>query len=490
MATIDDDRAQLILVGALGLAVTLVALALILNSVIYTQNLATRTVESGVNDGVVTNQEVRRGAGGVLDGVNDPNSAKDYGTLNSEFKGAGGELDEWNGIVSRHKSFKGASLRTEVTTSGPGPEIYNGVRIVDDDSSTTFEPRTASPNPPDATGSVDWTVAADVRVRSMTFTVHSVSTSPSNNDVEDELSDGTRLDSNQADFFYVDLTEPGSSANPVWSIAMYGDGSGDIKLAVYDHNANEFTVCSTTPVATPVRVDISSGQINNVDCPALADISAYSGSYDVDFANADRAEGTYELIVDRTVDDDDLTTEVGALTGEVDRLNYGNHCSGPTYWDPDSGISGNTPYVLPALYSADISIEYQNANIEYNSRVATSPGELNQDVSHPQVTDFSITDQSVSGLAEFSVDVTVSDPNGDLNGVNIELIRSGTTVDTATDSSISGETASVTLIVDESVTLPGDYDIKITVTDSSGEQRSVTQSHKAESGGDDSGCPP
>ena len=37
------DRAQLILVGALALAVTLVGIALVLNSAIFAENLATRS---------------------------------------------------------------------------------------------------------------------------------------------------------------------------------------------------------------------------------------------------------------------------------------------------------------------------------------------------------------------------------------------------------------------------------------------------------------
>jgi len=46
----DDDRGQIILIAALALAVTFIGLALVVNSAIYTQNLASRGEVAGSND--------------------------------------------------------------------------------------------------------------------------------------------------------------------------------------------------------------------------------------------------------------------------------------------------------------------------------------------------------------------------------------------------------------------------------------------------------
>jgi len=48
----DEDRAQLILITGLTLAVILVAVVLILNTVIYTENLATRGVDAGGGEAI------------------------------------------------------------------------------------------------------------------------------------------------------------------------------------------------------------------------------------------------------------------------------------------------------------------------------------------------------------------------------------------------------------------------------------------------------
>ncbi|MCL7418278.1 MAG: hypothetical protein M8354_10625, partial [Halalkalicoccus sp.] len=46
----EPDRGQLILVTGVTIAVILVALVVLLNTVIYTENLATRGIDSGADD--------------------------------------------------------------------------------------------------------------------------------------------------------------------------------------------------------------------------------------------------------------------------------------------------------------------------------------------------------------------------------------------------------------------------------------------------------
>ena len=60
------DRAQLMLVTALALAVVLVVLVLLVNTAIYTENLATRGVDVGADDALEHRAAVVDGVGGVV----------------------------------------------------------------------------------------------------------------------------------------------------------------------------------------------------------------------------------------------------------------------------------------------------------------------------------------------------------------------------------------------------------------------------------------
>ena len=68
-----SDRAQFILVSGLLIAVVLVALVLLLNATIYTENVATRGVDSGANDALQYQETVTVGIAGLVEEENERN---------------------------------------------------------------------------------------------------------------------------------------------------------------------------------------------------------------------------------------------------------------------------------------------------------------------------------------------------------------------------------------------------------------------------------
>lgn len=64
------DRGQLILITGLVIAVLLVAMVLILNSAIYTENVATRGVDKGGNDAIDFRNTVVEGAEEIIEKEN------------------------------------------------------------------------------------------------------------------------------------------------------------------------------------------------------------------------------------------------------------------------------------------------------------------------------------------------------------------------------------------------------------------------------------
>lgn len=61
-----SDRAQLILVSGLTIAVTLLVLVVLLNTVIYTENVASRGMDSGVGDARSIHETIVDETGGIL----------------------------------------------------------------------------------------------------------------------------------------------------------------------------------------------------------------------------------------------------------------------------------------------------------------------------------------------------------------------------------------------------------------------------------------
>ena len=69
----EDDRGQLILVGAFIIAAAFIVLALVVNSAIFTENLATRDDVPGSQDALEFRDEVHQGVSNVIEGTNQNN---------------------------------------------------------------------------------------------------------------------------------------------------------------------------------------------------------------------------------------------------------------------------------------------------------------------------------------------------------------------------------------------------------------------------------
>lgn len=131
------NRGQIIFIGGLSLALTFVALALILNSVIYSENLATRNNgDSQRQNAADFRDEVRRGVIDLADQVNQKYTGGE--TLNKEIRKG---ISDWSVYVSRYYAADGASITVMVgnvyATSDKITQI--DLRIVYRGSQTQYE---------------------------------------------------------------------------------------------------------------------------------------------------------------------------------------------------------------------------------------------------------------------------------------------------------------------------------------------------------------
>ncbi|MFC6988247.1 hypothetical protein ACFQJD_05050 [Haloplanus sp. GCM10025708] len=153
MADVNRSRAQLLLVGALSLATIFLLLSVLLNSVIYTENLATRQTNVDADSAVTYRLDAQRGVGDAVEYVN-RNGDRNYTDRYAEYERL---LDAWRGLRTNYSVTDGRY--TNVT-----PESgYEGTRVVDDNASTTMTPRN---------GNATWTVAPDVKSRNLVFDVN------------------------------------------------------------------------------------------------------------------------------------------------------------------------------------------------------------------------------------------------------------------------------------------------------------------------------
>ncbi|MFB6269559.1 MAG: FG-GAP repeat domain-containing protein [Halobacterium sp.] len=244
-----DRRGQLLLVAALGLAVAFVVLALVLNAVVFTENLATRN--HGQTDDVVGfERAVERGAGGLVAEVNYHENA-DYETLRDALAA---DVATWDG----NASVLGAAHGRVTAASLAGVE--NGTQVV----------QSVRRNFTNATGAPDWTAAAGVNE---TRRFHAV------------------VDPSATDSLTVTVTDGTSS----WSVSVAENGSWtDVTVA-----EDGTQVASYEHPAETVELDLTQGTVNGTQVANWTFADGVSAPYDVAFRNGDVAEGRYVFVVDR-----------------------------------------------------------------------------------------------------------------------------------------------------------------------------------------------
>ncbi|WP_128478059.1 DUF7261 family protein [Halorussus pelagicus] len=312
------DRGQLILVTGLAVAVTLVALVLLLNTVIYTQNLATRGAEVEDGGAVSFQQETIAGVGDVVDAEN----RAEYDTRTKVEANVTAGVKRYDRLASRYSAERSTLAVVETETV----DLTEGRILRQTDASRNFTSDGES---------ADWTLVEDAGsgdgpgVRGFALTV-----------ARDELS-GTA-----GSAFAVRAV--GSSDE--WQARIYDDG-GAITVAVKNGSeASATAVCSV--MVSEATIDLTSGTVGGQRCPALVWANGVAAPYDVAFENADDATGTYGVTVNTSAAGTDVRT------GNV---------AGP-------GTS-SSPRSAPAVYAARFEIHFETPTLTYHTTVRSAPGE-------------------------------------------------------------------------------------------------------------------
>ncbi|MBX0298256.1 DUF7261 family protein [Haloarcula nitratireducens] len=322
----DRDRGQLIVITGLAIALALVVMVLLLNSVIYTGNLATRSVDAGSQSAIAYQQTTTDGVGAIVDRVN----TRNYTSWSAAQANVTENISTYDAVAGRQYLDRG----TVATINEPSLTTTDGYLIRHSNTSRAF---TSANTTVLATGrQANWTVAQDVeRVRNHQLTV-----------TESSLTQTTTPQQG----FSVAVVENGTSSQ--WHTYIYKN-STHILLAVKNESDTSPTPLPSCAVSGPTAtIDLTTGTVNGTDCPGLTWAKGVSGPYDVEYQNGDAARGTYELTV--------------AQSAGMDTLRD-THLYGPT--------SGQSPSYSYAVYSTSFEIVYETRTLHYRAPVRVAPEE-------------------------------------------------------------------------------------------------------------------
>ncbi|QLG62800.1 hypothetical protein [Halorarum salinum] len=254
-----SDRGQLMLVGALALAVLFVSFAFLLNTAIYTETVASRGTGVEAVDVVGYGNAATEATAGTIDRV----SVGGNDSYDSIHRNVTAAIGDWDDGTARQYASEGDAPSTEVAS------VTNGTRIVQNETR----------NFTDASASEDWTLATDVRTRNYTMAV------------EDG---GLAGDATNA----FNVTFDNGSAT--YSVRMYDPGSG-VEIRTTDGDGSVVGTCDRP--GPSVRIDFAAGTANGSSCDALDFYRTLEGDYEVRYANADNVSGTYSLTASVRHDD-------------------------------------------------------------------------------------------------------------------------------------------------------------------------------------------
>jgi hypothetical protein len=321
----DEDRAQLILITGLTLAVIFVTVVLLLNTVIYTENLATRGVDAGGAEAI----EFRDGAVDDLAAIMD----REHRT---ESSGAGVTADFEASAATYANATTGLRARDGIVADVTVVDTEPGHFIAQDEVDSGYRTLTAED------GTADWTVAGNAtRTRNYRLTVAPDSLSASSGDA----------------FTIVAEEAPGGS-DATWSVSLWSASGSDALSVTVTNETGTVTETFAQPASGNHTVDVTRGTVNGETFDTLVwaeSVQGESGTadYDIRYENGDEATGTYHLVVQS----DDLDS------GDDDQ--YGI----------DPSARSSQPYVVDAVYSADVEISHRTPELEYGDTIRVAPGE-------------------------------------------------------------------------------------------------------------------
>lgn len=249
-----SERGQIIVIGAVIMALLFVMLAVVVNASIYAGVMATDTATDDTGSAVQAYQQTELALANSIDSVN-ANNATDHATLTRTLTET---LETTEQVLADQYAATGAIYTVSE------PRTTNRTAIVQDNATRNFT---------DATGASEWTLLDSVdSTQDYSMVVQR---------------DGLALPAS-ADRFRLNIT----NGTATWQLRLAHDqDTDDLKLEV------------TTPTGSntckekneSASIDLVNGSLAGAHCKNLAFHEAIDGPYDVRYGNADNVTGEYDV---------------------------------------------------------------------------------------------------------------------------------------------------------------------------------------------------
>lgn len=377
-----ESRGQIIVIAALLIAVLFVGLALVLNSAIYAENVATRG-ETSTSDAMAVDSVTAERLGSAIDAANYETEEATYAERRSRIRA---NASDWDRLMSEREAHEGQVFSTEPT------EMTNGTRV-NQSGVGNFMPAEATLLDEVSTALLDfridplglgdkknWIVANDTRVRDFEMTVERASLYEKHPDTSTKVVEVSNAVLTGSRLFWVEVDRNDASDEYTRVYLLDDQDNASVEAVVVEFDDGSGTVQGRCRAAgADVTVRLTAGELvgddGPVDCPALADATRGHAA-EIYYAGADEVRGTYQFIAATPESEfrEGLEDRYGLLLeGVVDALVDlllallgGSLDDGDIYRDsPDP----DDPYTTTAIYDATVETTYRDDRITYTRNV-------------------------------------------------------------------------------------------------------------------------
>lgn len=319
MADLSADRSQLLLVGGFVVAISIVAVALLLNTVVMTDAIESREPPRGIDDArehaTVTERAVERI---VLRTETVENRTWDQTRTNVTL-----DLARLGDLLA-NRSLQDAGAFSNVSTS----HTRRGAAIVQ---------RTAGRNFTNNSSTEAWILATTSGIRNYRMTVNGTAL-PAVNDTAAEDPAVLGMPG-----FRVNVTDDDGDT---WTAFLTNRTSGDgVRIVTRLNNNSPTRHCESDTTIT--RIDWTAGTVNGEPC-GFTFARTLSGPFTLRYEEGDEAAGRYHLVVSNT-------------TGDTVRT--------------ESFADDGNPRQYPAMYAVVVTAVYDGPTVSWATDVRVAPGE-------------------------------------------------------------------------------------------------------------------
>ncbi|MFC5278719.1 hypothetical protein ACFPM1_08130 [Halorubrum rubrum] len=310
----EADRGQLLVVAGLVMAVSLVALVVLLNATIFTENLATRGIEAADGEATEVRATAVGGVGELVDATNRQERASHEVTNVTDGVAA---LDA---RMARSYAERGGVVHLETNES----------RVTRGEYLSTAGNATSLANDTDATAYAF--VDGIDRTRGFSLSLSA-----------DDLATTTPSDAT-GEAFHVVFDGPALSESR--EVYVYRNATDDVVVANGTGGGDPTVRCSIAAASDEnATLDLTAERLGETACPGVwpAELFAPSDAYAIRFGNADAADGTATATVRPR----------------------------PAGSDPGADHDGTSP----AVYDATVDLRYRTADLRFETTVRVAPGE-------------------------------------------------------------------------------------------------------------------